>query len=211
MWTIWSHIFHSRTFESMEMADFSQVCSKLFLMTPTNYWGIWTEPWRFFLLSFVPALAELFRPWNHWNHCNHRNLREKTGWWFQPIWKIWVKIWNLPQIGMKMKNIYKYLSCHQTKKKVPQGSCVGVRHLPKALGPLVETDVAKVQVSPNRKSPPGIATSTSFAHPRVGHNQVIPTRGHVDFPELPMIFVAVSKSKSTWQRTEIPNLCHSSE
>jgi len=28
---IWSQIFHSRTFESMEMADFSQVCSKFFL------------------------------------------------------------------------------------------------------------------------------------------------------------------------------------
>ena len=28
---IWSQIFHSRTFQSMEMADFSQVCSNFFL------------------------------------------------------------------------------------------------------------------------------------------------------------------------------------
>ena len=33
-----------------------------------------------------------------------------TSWWFQPLWKIWVKNGNLPQkIGVNRK---KYLSCH---------------------------------------------------------------------------------------------------
>ena len=31
-----------------------------------------------------------------------------SGWWFQPIWKILGQIGNLPQIGVKMKNIWNH-------------------------------------------------------------------------------------------------------
>ena len=33
---------------------------------------------------------------------------ETSGWWFQPIWKILVKNWNLPQIGMKIKSVWNH-------------------------------------------------------------------------------------------------------
>ena len=33
--------------------------------------------------------------------------KKMTSWWFQPIWKILVKFWNLPQcLGVKIKNIW---------------------------------------------------------------------------------------------------------
>ena len=32
----------------------------------------------------------------------------RTGWWFQPLWKILVKLDHLPQIGMKIKNIWNH-------------------------------------------------------------------------------------------------------
>ena len=38
--------------------------------------------------------------------------KHATGWWFQPIWKIWVNMGNLPQIGMKIKSV----SNHQLGK-----------------------------------------------------------------------------------------------
>ena len=31
---------------------------------------------------------------------------QKTGWWFQPTWKISVKFDNFPQVGVKIKNIW---------------------------------------------------------------------------------------------------------
>ena len=30
-----------------------------------------------------------------------------ASWWFQPIWKTWIRIQNLPQVGVKIKNILK--------------------------------------------------------------------------------------------------------
>ena len=33
--------------------------------------------------------------------------KHATDWWFQPIWKIWVNMGNLPQIGMKIKTCFK--------------------------------------------------------------------------------------------------------
>ena len=38
--------------------------------------------------------------------------KHATGWWFQPIWKIWVNMGNLPQIEMKIKSV----SNHQLGK-----------------------------------------------------------------------------------------------
>ena len=31
-----------------------------------------------------------------------------ASWWFQPIWKTWIKIQNLPQVGVKIKNIWNH-------------------------------------------------------------------------------------------------------
>ena len=36
---------------------------------------------------------------------NHKNDASRTSWWFQPSWKILVKIGNLPQVGVKIKNV----------------------------------------------------------------------------------------------------------
>ncbi len=40
-----------------------------------------------------------------------------TSWWFQPIWKNISQNWNLPQIGMKIKNIWNHhLEQHSCRK-----------------------------------------------------------------------------------------------
>ena len=42
------------------------------------------------------------------NHSSIVKIYNKPGWWFQPISKILVKKcqnWNLPQVGVKIKNI----------------------------------------------------------------------------------------------------------
>ena len=35
-------------------------------------------------------------------------LQTSTSWWFQPIWKIWVKLNHFPQVGVKIKNIWNH-------------------------------------------------------------------------------------------------------
>ena len=52
-----------------------------------------------------------------------QNVSETTGWWFQPIWKILVKLDNFPKTGMNMKNIWNhhpestsYLDCSQSSR-----------------------------------------------------------------------------------------------
>ena len=44
-----------------------------------------------------------------WKKNRFHRQRGFTSWWFQPIWKILVKIGNLPQTGVKIKHI----CCHQ--------------------------------------------------------------------------------------------------
>ena len=39
---------------------------------------------------------------------NGSKYRDYTGWWFQPIPKILVKLEIFPQIGMKIKNIWNH-------------------------------------------------------------------------------------------------------
>ena len=35
-------------------------------------------------------------------------MKQKPGWWFQPLWKILVKIGSFPQVGVKIKNIWNH-------------------------------------------------------------------------------------------------------
>jgi len=46
-----------------------------------------------------------------------------TGWWFQPLWKILVKMGNLPQIGVKIKNIWNH---HPDNLQIVQSILLGV-------------------------------------------------------------------------------------
>ena len=41
----------------------------------------------------------------------------KSGWWFQPIWKILVKLESSPIFGVKIKNIWNHHLDQQLKKK----------------------------------------------------------------------------------------------
>ena len=34
-----------------------------------------------------------------------------TGWWFQPLWRIFRQFGSFPQVGMKIKNIWNHRSC----------------------------------------------------------------------------------------------------
>ena len=43
-----------------------------------------------------------------WIQRYETHLHLKTSWWFQPIWKILVKIGNLPQIGVNINNIWNH-------------------------------------------------------------------------------------------------------
>ena len=45
----------------------------------------------------------LFQSFNETKH----NSKE-TGWWFQPIWKIWVKLDHFPKYGRTLKNIWNH-------------------------------------------------------------------------------------------------------
>ena len=40
------------------------------------------------------------------------SIDSSYSWWFQTIWKIWVNIGNLPQVGVNIKNVWKYVWNH---------------------------------------------------------------------------------------------------
>ena len=51
---------------------------------------------------------------DHWSGLKSRGFRvgdncyRVPSWWFQPIWKILVKLGHLPQVGVKIKNIWNH-------------------------------------------------------------------------------------------------------
>ena len=190
---IWSQIFHSQTFESMKMDGsgwFLTSLLQIFPMTPTNNWGIWTKPWRYLLLleTFVPALPELFRPWE----------------------SIGIMVYQPPKSEGENKQSPRFMRwcwCSTFGKGLVDWK-----------GRLIVSQFHRcccerqVEQTTEVTSPPGIATSTNFAHPQEV-TRWFQQGTFVDFQNFQWQKVAIFPGCQIHMafRTEMANLCHSPE